>query len=254
MTYYVNCNAAPNGDGSQARPFRHIQQAALLALPGDEVLVAPGIYREEVDPINAGTEQNPIVYRSQVPLGAVITGAEIVKGWEPYQGDTWRVALPNAFFGTHNPYTTRVFGDWLDGHVRAHTGEVFLNGKSLYEKETLDEVLNPEFYNLSWEREFTKHTWYTEQSTEAEETLIYANFQGKNPNEELVEITVRPHCFYPGKEHVNYITLSGFTVTKAATQWAPPTAVQEGMIGPHWSKGWVIENCDISKIMKGFYE
>ena len=95
-------------------------------------------------------------------------------------------ALPNGFFGTHNPYTTRVFGDWLDGHVRAHTGEVFLNGKSLYEKETLDEVLNPEFFNLSWEREFTKHTWYTEQSTEAEETLIYANFQGKNPNEELV--------------------------------------------------------------------
>ena len=45
MQYYVNCSAAPNGDGSQARPFRHIQQAALLALPGDEVLVAPGIYR-----------------------------------------------------------------------------------------------------------------------------------------------------------------------------------------------------------------
>ena len=247
MIYYVNQNAAPNGDGSQTRPFRHIQQAALVALPGDEVLVAPGIYREEVDPINAGTERNPIVYRSQVPLGAVITGAEIVKGWEPYQGDTWLLALPNAFFGTHNPYTTRVFGDWLDGHVHAHTGEVFLNGKSLYEKETLDAVLNPEFFNLSWDREFTKHTWYTEQSTEAEETLIYANFQGKNPNEELVEITVRPHCFYPSKEHVNYITLSGFTVTKAATQWAPPTAVQEGMIGPHWSKGWVIENCDISE-------
>ncbi|MDY3773313.1 MAG: DUF1565 domain-containing protein, partial [Candidatus Faecousia sp.] len=103
MIYYVNCNAQPAGDGSKERPFRRIQQAALVALPGDEVLVAPGIYREEVDPINAGTRQAPIVYRSQVPLGAVITGAEVVKGWKHYQGDTWLLTLPNHWFGTHNP-------------------------------------------------------------------------------------------------------------------------------------------------------
>ena len=27
---------------------------------------------------------------------------------------------------------------------------------------------------------------------------------------------------------------------------APPTAYQEGMVGPHWSKGWIIEDCEIS--------
>ena len=32
---------------------------------------------------------------------------------------------------------------------------------------------------------------------------------------------------------------------QAATQWAPPTAFQPGMIGPHWSKGWIIEKCRI---------
>ena len=77
--------------------------------------------------------------------------------------------------------------------------------------------------------------------------MFYANFQGKDPNEENVEITVRENCFYPQKEGVGFITLSGFTVNKAATQWAPPTAYQEGMIGPHWSKGWIIEDCDISE-------
>ena len=25
-----------------------------------------------------------------------------------------------------------------------------------------------------------------------------------------------------------------------------PTAYQEGMIGPHWSKGWIIEDCEVS--------
>ena len=61
-----------------------------------------------------------------------------------------------------------------------------------------------------------------------------------------MEINVRKYCFHPKKTGVNYITLSGFTVKQAATQWAPPTAYQEGMIGPHWSKGWVIEDCEVS--------
>lgn len=246
MVYYVDCNAAPHGDGSREKPFNAISRAAAVAMAGDEVLVLPGIYREEVSPKNAGTEKKPIVYRSVEPLKAVISGAEIVRGWEQYEGDTWRVTLPNSFFGAYNPYTTLVWGDWLSQNVPCHTGEVFLNGKSLYEKETLEKVLNPSFYEESWDREFTKHTWYTCQADGREETVIYANFQGKNPNGELVEINVRPHCFYPESEHVNYITLDGFIVTKAATQWAPPTALQDGMIGPHWSKGWIIENCEIS--------
>ena len=76
--------------------------------------------------------------------------------------------------------------------------------------------------------------------------MIYANFQGKNPNEENVEINVRRNCFMPDKKGVGYITLSGFQVSKAATNWAPPAAYQDGMIGAHWSKGWIIEDCDIS--------
>lgn len=57
---------------------------------------------------------------------------------------------------------------------------------------------------------------------------------------------MRENCFYPSKEGIGYITLSGFVVKQAATQWAPPTAYQEGMVGPHWSKGWIIEDCEIS--------
>jgi alpha-N-arabinofuranosidase len=32
----------------------------------------------------------------------------------------------------------------------------------------------------------------------------------------------------------------------AATPWAPPTAEQVGLIGTHWSKGWIIENNVVS--------
>lgn len=246
MIRYVDCAASHPGDGSKNCPFRTISQAAAVAQPGDEVLVAPGVYREEVSPRWAGNQYQPIVYRSAQPRAAVITGAEVVKSWQPYQGDTWVVTLPNSFFGSYNPYATLISGDWLDMGIPCHTGEVFLNDKSLYEQDSLEKVLQPVENDASWDIAFTKHTWYTTQSEDGESTLIYANFQGKNPNEENVEITVRPHCFYPEQEHVNYITLTGFVVTKAATQWAPPTALQDGMIGPHWSKGWVIENCEVS--------
>ena len=246
MIFYVDCNAVTSGDGSKDKPFKHIQQAAIKAMPGDEVLVAPGVYREEVNPINAGSAAAPIVYRSIKPREAIITGACKITSWEQYEGDTWVVKVPNDIFGDYNPYTTPVWGDWLNANITCHTGEVFMNDKSLYEVQTLEEVLKPQYSEISWDRDFTKHTWYTCQADDADATMIYANFQGHNPNEEDVEITVRPHCFYPQAEHVNYITLSGFTVTKAATQWAPPTALQDGMIGPHWSKGWIIEDCEIS--------
>ena len=60
MKIYVSAKAWREGDGSQARPFKHINDAAKIARPGDEVLVAPGIYPEYVDPVNAGTEaQSP---------------------------------------------------------------------------------------------------------------------------------------------------------------------------------------------------
>lgn len=246
MIRYVDCAAAHPGDGSQMHPYKTISQAAAVAQPGDEILVAPGVYREEVSPRWAGKKRQSIVYRSAVPRGAVITGAEPAKGWQPYQEDTWLLTVPNSFFGAYNPYTTLVWGDWLNQGIPCHTGEVFLGDKSLYECDSLEKVLHPVPNDESWDVEFTTHTWYTAQSEDGENTLIYANFQGKDPNKENVEITVRPHCFYPAQEHVDYITLTGFVVTKAATQWAPPTALQDGMIGPHWSKGWLIENCEVS--------
>ena len=241
---YVSAKAWRDGDGSQARPFKHINDAAKIARPGDEVLVAPGIYREYVDPVNAGTEEAPITYRSTEPLGAVITGAEEIKSWLPYEGSVWMARIPNSLFGNYNPYTTYVYGDWYFAGRSKHTGCVYLNGKSLYEADSLEACLKGEVYECSWEPEASVYKWYAQQ--EGNETVLYANFQGADPNRENVEINVRRECFMPSKTGVNYITVSGFTVTQAATTWAPPAAYQDGMIGPHWSKGWIIEDCDIS--------
>ena len=245
MKYFVSASAGRGGDGSKERPFQTITEAAKLAVAGDEVIVAPGVYREYVNPVNAGTKEAPIVYRSEVMRGAVITGAEEVKNWKPYEGDVWTARISNGIFGAYNPYTTLVSGDWYNSTIKpVHTGEVYLNGKAMYEEVVMEKVLHPEKNYSSWDPDGTLYTWYTEQ--DGDDTIIYANFQGADPNKENVEINVRRNCFYPDKTGVNYITLSGFVVKQAATQWAPPTAYQEGMIGPHWSKGWIIEDCEVS--------
>lgn len=245
MKIYVSQTAKINGNGSKEAPFKTIGLAANIAVAGDEVIVAPGIYREWVNPQKGGIDDNKrITYRSENPLAAVITGAEPVKNWIKYKGDVWESRVPNGLFGSFNPYTTPVSGDWYTSSKAVCTGEVYLNSKAMYERQTLEEVMNPNLDKRSWDPDFTIYCWYTEQ--DGDFTVIYANFHGKDPNKENVEINVRKHCFYPDKTGVNYITLSGFTVKQAATQWAPPTAYQEGMIGPHWSKGWIIEDCEVS--------
>ena len=41
MKIYVNVNAGHDGNGTEQMPFRHINDAAKIAQPGDEVWVAP---------------------------------------------------------------------------------------------------------------------------------------------------------------------------------------------------------------------
>ena len=65
--------------------------------------MAPGIYREYVDPKNAGTEDARITYRSAEPLGAEIIGAEIIKDWKPFKGNVWVCRVDNKLFGDYNP-------------------------------------------------------------------------------------------------------------------------------------------------------
>ena len=241
--YYVDVNAPKNGDGSKKRPFRQISEAAKVACAGDEVVVMPGIYREWVNPVHAGTEEAPIVYRSEKPLGAVITGAELLTGWTLYEGTVWTASVENGIFGSYHPYTEYVCGDWYFAPKIRHTGSVYLNDRMMYEAASLEACLAGEADPGSWVPEESRYQWFSRQ--EGTKTVFFANFLGKDPNAEKVEISVRRNCFMPDRTGVDYITVSGFLITKAATTWAPPAAYQDGMIGPHWSKGWVIEDCEI---------
>ena len=80
-------------------------------------------------------------------------------------------------------------------------------------------------------------------------TTVWAQFPGVNPNEADVEISKRQSVFYPSKTGINYITVRGFELCRAATPWGGAMSEQVGLIGTHWSKGWVIENNHIHHSM-----
>ena len=253
--YHVAVTGCDFEDGTKDHPFRTISKAALLAMPGDRVIVHEGEYREWVKPAQGGTSSvSRITYEAAEGERVVIKGSEQITCWEPVEGSVWKAVLPNSFFGTYNPYKEVLGGDWFiyPNDNSLHTGDVYLNGKSFYEAKSLEEVKNPfirtEGVNPPWTRhpepilhpEDTMYQWYAE--TDQGTTVIYANFQGVNPNEELTEINVRKCCFYPEKTGLNYITVRGFEMAQAACPWTPPTADQPGLLGTNWSKGWIIEN------------
>ena len=234
---HVSVSGKDSNPGTQAAPLRTIQRAADLARPGDIVTVHKGVYRERVSPPRGGeSDAKRIVFRAMPGEKVEIKGSEVLGGWTRVQGDVWKATVVNAFFGGFNPFADLIRGDWFDPQGRQHhTGAVYLDGEWLTEAANLDDVMKPAGESP---------LWYARVDRDA--TTIWAQFKGVDPNDRLVEVNVRRAVFYPEKTGVNYITVRGFTLRQAATNWAPPTAEQVGLVGTHWSKGWTIEDNIVS--------
>ena len=239
-------HVATTGDdanpGTAAAPLRTIQRGAELAQPGDVVTVHAGVYRERVNPPRGGeSDARRITYQAAPGEKVEIRGSEVVRDWTTVQDGVWKVTLPNAFFGDFNPYTDRIGGEWYGtprGGFDRHTGAVYLNGNWLTEAAKMEDVLQPAGSTPLWFAQVDESN-----------TTIWAQFKGVDPNKENVEINVRQTVFYPEKPGRNFITVRGFTMRQAATPWSGAMSEQIGLIGTHWSKGWIIEDNVISHSM-----
>ncbi|MDO5516354.1 MAG: right-handed parallel beta-helix repeat-containing protein [Clostridium sp.] len=252
--YHVSKSGSDSNLGMENAPFLTIQRAADVAMAGDTVIVHTGVYREYVNPQRGGINDDcRIVFKAAEGEKVIIKGSEVVGRWNKFDGDIWTAEVPNVIFGNFNPFAVEIEGDWLvePQEYKVHYGAVYLNGIALYEARNESELKNPPLRVKSelatWgnrteaimKPEESLYVWYAKVYNE--KTVLYANFGKEDPNTSVVEINVRPCCFYPSQSGVNYITLSGFEIAQAATMWAPPTAEQIGMVGPNWSKGWIIE-------------
>lgn len=111
---------APNAAKDDG-PFRTLQKASAVVQPGQTCYLRQGVYRETLTAACSGTPDSPIVFRNYPQETPVISGADVLTGWQP-DTDTimqapmdWTLAEQNQVFADgvmlhetrwpHNPGT-----------------------------------------------------------------------------------------------------------------------------------------------------
>lgn len=237
-TYYVDGNTGNNkNDGTLTKPFKTIQKASYLLMPGDTCCIRGATYREFLQPLKGGTsEKARIVYKAYLGETPILTGSERIVSWSSQGGNNYKVEIANSFFGTENPFATNLYdpNGWLWYGKELHLGSVYINGESYFEKRSLADVsAHPKsFYAVSTNLI----------------TTIWINYSGtNNPNIDLTEISVRSGVIKPkNRGKCNYITLDGLTIHHGSTNWSSNEGVFSGMIDINASGWWTIKNCHIS--------
>ena len=232
-TLYVSKDGNDANDGSEENPYLTINRAAQMAGKGTTVIVDSGVYRETVKPRLSGEEDRRITYTVKEGADVQIKGSEEIDTWVEHEGDVWKVVIPNAYFGDYNPYDIgHPVGGGGQTFAGYSCGDVYLDGEAYYQKPSLDIVSR------------SRGSWYA--AVADGETTIYANFNGKNPNEGLAEINVREQVFAPDVWGLGYITVDGFTVMHAANGYSDfpdqPSRRQAGAISVYGGLKWIIQN------------
>ena len=250
-TLHVNVKGDGQGDGSAAKPFRAIQQAAEKAQPGDTVLVAPGIYRERIAPPRGGKEGAPIVFRSTEKHGAVVRGST---PWKP----TWQRVAAGIYSG---PVDESLFAD--TSHVDGGNPFRIPSSSTPYGREGQPEAerkypnSDPKLsFNLG--QVFVDDECYEQEPNAAAhakrpKTWRYDNgtlsihFADDQPSRHAVEVTNQRRLFAPHKRQLGFITIEGFVFERCGNQypsnfWEKEYAAwqQAGMVGTRSGRNWII--------------
>jgi len=115
--YFVSAsNGSDSFTGDLEHPFRTIQKAAGVMVPGDVCRIRGGIYREEVKPLRSGTDGAPIRFEAYEDEAVWLTGTERVSptAWNPVGRGVYRADM--ARIGP----VSQVFAGWRQMDVARH--------------------------------------------------------------------------------------------------------------------------------------
>lgn len=208
--YHVDAahpGAADANPGSREAPFRTVSAAARCAKAGDTVRVWPGVYRESITLTNSGAADRPIVFRSEVPRGAVLCGSDPITNWTPADAGVWTTDVPVAPSNTFAlPHAERG-GEW-----------VYING-------------SPLLYSEAGQRQMPG----TFRLDRPARKLYVAPEEGVPIDRVTVEYAHRDGLFWPDRP-LDDIHIIGFTLRHAAPWFrGKPVAMLNG-------RRWRFEN------------
>ena len=261
-TYFVSPKGSDTNTGTSTKPFKTINKASYVAMPGDTILVREGIYRERVTPVRGGKAGAPIVYLAEPNKRVIIRGSEL---WSPNwqsKGEGIYAAVPDDklfndiqadYIDDHNPFKVTLSStpyqregkrEWERGNKLADStlvytcGQVFVNGK-LYKE-------------VSFFKELQNNTWhYNPDSGE-----IHIHFGNLKPENQEVEITTRRRIFAPTTRGLGYIVVEGFIMEHCGNNyptnfWNTPEWGQRGALGLEVGHHWVIRK-NVIRYAKAF--
>ncbi len=94
--YFVENGGNDANPGTRMQPYRTIQKAAAMMLPGDVCTISRGVYRETVRPAVSGKPDKWIRFQSAPGETVTIAGADERFVWEQYTGAIYRTTATSV--------------------------------------------------------------------------------------------------------------------------------------------------------------
>ena len=242
-TYYVDQNhpkASDGNPGSPDAPFLTINRAAQVVKAGERVLIKSGVYREKVIPKNGGMSPDAMIsYEAAPGARVIIKGSGILRPeWTrsrnpgQYSEKLWMIRLPESLFPGPSPFSIQNASakdieimDWASQWVgrvpyTLSRGIVFQDGRRLVQLAVYEDLARVP--GAFW--------------VDSTGTVVHIHpFDGWEPNECVIEVTVTPHLFKPDVADLGYIQVKDLIFMHAGNGF-PRTGVGAlfTMGGHHW--------------------
>jgi len=94
--YFVEKGGNDDNPGTRMQPFRTVQKAAGLMLPGDVCTISRGVYRETVRPAVSGKPDKWIYFQAAPGETVTIGGADEGFSWSQVTGAIYRASVTNV--------------------------------------------------------------------------------------------------------------------------------------------------------------
>jgi hypothetical protein len=275
-TYYVDANsdkADDHGPGTKERPFKTINKAAQILEPGEQVIIAEGVYRETVHPLRGGTDPEQMISYEAAPGAKVVVKGSVIareeweksKDWIMSSEDgvllekepaIWQYKLDGLPLDGYNPFAmvniihNRFWMKYGDINMTPHLrkrGMIFVDGKPLEQVDLFSELVSNSLNSLNayradfWSPAFKEMTGYAGKFwVEHNGLTIHVRLANDDsPANHIIELVIREQVFMPAQRYLGYIRVKGITFEHAANGFPVP---QRGLVSTNRGHHWIIED------------